>query len=488
MIVAGEPSTDDSASPTFDPRQPAPAMADSAQPDAAFPAPPPQQPDFKPIDVKDAHDVLLLLGVEPSHLKLFSDGEPLSGDEEDSLYKMLYAARRFPLSQLEAFTRQSFNVGDLVANLAKARGEIFPLSGYVTRATIHEPLPEVAERYLMPRYYECQVELDNNVAATIYTPTIPNAWPLDQDIREPMSARGIFVKLAADTEAANSSHPIFVAQRIAWHPDSYLGRLGMDMSLFDQVQQRKTLLSEDRECFYQLLNVAEQFDASQLLAAARETQERLDEAAQHKDKREPSGLAFTIGQLLKKPEEYAGAPFDFTGLLKRAIKIRVTDKDIRERFGIDHYYELQVLLDLEYVVRDGQRDHRFYNFPITVCVRELPEGIREGERLREFVRVPAVLMKIWSYQSEFAKQQGEEKAQIGPLFIGRTIGWIRPAKSTNSLAGMIAAALFLTAVGGILFTMWRYNQTDRRFRQRTKELHAEEPDLSGLSDLEQGRS
>src|SRR5690606_11109808 len=50
MIVAGEPSTDDSAAPTFDPRQPAPAMADSAQPDAAFPAPPPQQPDFKPID------------------------------------------------------------------------------------------------------------------------------------------------------------------------------------------------------------------------------------------------------------------------------------------------------------------------------------------------------------------------------------------------------------------------------------------------------
>lgn len=478
--------------PSFDPRQPTPPMAGSENAEAAFPTPPPRQPfairpaaePAEPIKVERAHDVLLLLGVEQSHLDTFRDGEPLSLEEEDALYRMIYAGRRFPLSQLEAFTQKAFDVDELVANPAQARGEIFPLSGYVTRVIAHEPLPEVAERYLMPRYYECHLELDNNLPVTVYTTSIPKAWPLDQDFREPASALGIFVKLAGDKENAARSQPIFVAQRVAWHPDTFLGRLGMDVGLFDQVQQRKTLLSEDRECFYQLLHAAQQFDSHQVIAAAKQTQERIDEVAAQKGKRVPAGLAFTISQLLEAPQEYAGEPFDFTGLLKRAIKIRVTDKDIRERFGIDHYYELQVLLDVDYVVRDKDRDHRFYNYPITVCVRELPQGLPEGERLREFVRLPAVLMKIWSYQSEFAQQQGETKAQLGPLFIGRTVGWLRPEKPSNSLAGIIMRGLFLAALLGVFFTMWRYHQVDRQFRKRTQELPSQTPDLSGLADLD----
>lgn len=490
---ATEASDDASSAPTFDPRQPMPAMNDSQRPEAAFPAPPPRQPlavqrapqEAAPAKIEHAHDVLLLLGVEQSHLDMFKDGEPLSLDEEDALYRMLYAARRFPLSQLEAFTQSAFDIDQLVADPARERGEIFPLVGHVTRVIAHEPLPEVAERFLMTRYYECHLELDNNIPATIYTTNIPKAWQLDQEIREPVSALGIFVKLGGDREDAARSQPIFVAQRIAWHPDTFLGRLGMDVGLFDQVQQRRSLQSEDRECFYQLLHVAQQFDTQQLIEAARETQERIAEAATQDGKRPPAGLALTVKQLLDAPQDYSGQPFDVTGVLKRAIEIRVTDQDIRERYGIDHYYELQVLLDVKHVYRDDERDYRFFNYPITVCVRELPKGMPEGERLREFVRVPAVLMKVWSYQSEFSQQQGETKVQLGPLFIGKTIGWLRPQKTSNSLAGMIMGGLFVAALCGLFLIMWRYNQSDIRFRQRAQALPSQKPDLSGLADLDQ---
>lgn len=470
--------------PAFDPRQPAP--------EAGFPVPPPRQPltvqpapqPAEPIKIERAHDVLLLLGVEQSHLDTFKDGEPLSLDEEDALFRMLYAARRFPLSQLEAFTQSAFDIHQLAADPVQERGEISPLSGHVTRVVAHEPLPEIAERFLMPRFYECHLELDNKIPVTVYTTNIPKAWPLDQEIREPASALGIFVKLADNREDAAQSQPIFVAQRIAWHPDTFLGRLGMDVGLFDQLQQRKSLMSEDRECFYQLLHVAQKFDARQVIEAARVTQERIDEAAQEQGKRTPAGLAFTIKQLLDAPEKYSGEPFDITGLLKRAVKIRVTDQDIRERYGIDHYYELQVLLNVKHVFREQERDHHFYSYPITVCVRELPQGMPEGERLREFVRVPGILLKVWSYQSEFSQQQGETKVQLGPLFVGKTVGWLRPEKQNNSLAGMIMGGLFIAALCGIIFIMWRYNQSDIQFRKRAQDLPSQKPDLSGLADLD----
>lgn len=502
VIIAPDDHAGETSAPAFDPRR-----SDDATPPAppqptepAFPTPPPRGPmrvqpqtpplDAGPAEIRSARDMLGLLGVDASHLEMFQDGEPIGLAEEDGLHKLLFAARRFPISRLEAMSYDTLNLNQLTAAPVAMRGEIFPVEGFVTEVIAHEPPTEIADRYQLSRYYECRLEMgQTDLPATIYTNHIPEAWPVGEAMRERVSAQGIFVKLAGDMQAASSQHPqpVFVAHRIAWHPDTFLGNLGMDVGLFDQVQQRKTLLSEDRECFYRLLHLAEQFDPARLREAVQQTQQQFAAAAAQREKPAAPGLGFIIGELLKDPAQYAGMPFELNGVLKRAIKVRVHDADIQERFGIDHYYELQVLLDLHYVIRDGDEEHHFNNYPITVCVRHLPPGIPEGERLREFVRVPAVLMKVWLYQSEFAAKLGETKSQTAPLFVGRTIGWQPAESATNPIAGWIAGGLFLLAIAGIWYGIWRYNRDDRTFRKLTSTLHQDDPDLRGLADLDRRR-
>lgn len=485
------PAAEQGAAPSFDPRG-----SDEAEP--AFPAPPPRQPitmqpmeplpEVQPGDLDTPQKMLALLGVDASHLEAFHDGAPIGLEEEDTLHKLLYAARRFPISRLEGMVHGQLNLDQLTAAPGQRRGEVFPVEGFVTEVIEHQPLPEVADRYQLPRYYECRLLIgDSNLAATVYTNIIPKAWEIGQPIRERVSALGIFVKLAGETNGP-SPQPVFVAKRIAWHPDTFLGNLGMDMGLFDDLQHRKTLMSEDRECFYRLLHLAEQFEPTQLHQAAEQTKAYFAELAAQQEKPTKAGLGFIIGEILKHPDAFAGMPFELTGVLKRAIKVRVPDADIRERYGIDHYYELQVFLDLEYILDAGDQKHRFANYPVTVCVRSLPAGIPEGERLREVVRIPAVLMKVWAYQSELTMAHDDNKTQTAPLFIGRTIGWLPVKSTTNPVAGMIAGMLVLLALLGLGYGIWRYNRDDRAFRQLTKALEPEEPDLRGLADLDRRRS
>ncbi len=464
-----------------------------AIPPRRAPSPPaspmPQDPPHEPL--QGAREVLDLLGVDPSYFEMLHDGHPLGLDEEAALFTLLYASGRFPLVRLEPLAQRDWTIESLSADPAHMRGEVFLIEGYVHHVQRHEPPAELADQFQLPKYFECRITLgESDTPVIVYTQTIPQAWHPGQDMRERVAARAIFLKLAGDPQAEvpQPPTPVFVAPRLAWHPDNFLGRIGMDAGLLDNIRQRAPLMSQDRETFYQLLARSNRMDPAALRAAAAHTQQQFAELA--KSKQTKDTLAFRMGQMLADPARFQGEVMQFTGMMKRAVKVRVPDADIRQRFDIDHYYELQMFLDLEYEIKDKEtgEKHRFASYPITVCVRNLPPGLPEGENLRELVQVTGVFLKIWSYESVFAISQGENKRQMAPLLVAPTISWLQPVEKSNSFAGWIAVGLFTLAIGGIWLGIWRYNRDVRRIRQFTHAHPSSPPDLQALSDLDKKQS
>src|SRR5207249_4706813 len=115
---------------------------------------------------------------------------------------------------------------------------------------------------------------------------------------------------------------IFVADRLGWYPDRpdevhhirppqlALARLGMDVSLWDEIRKSKerALGSGDREGFYQLLAVLGKPEAGELTALAKP----LDLVA-----------------LLEESADHFGDVSPLQGLARRVMKVPVGDVDIR---------------------------------------------------------------------------------------------------------------------------------------------------------------
>ena len=113
---------------------------------------------------------------------------------------------------------------------------------------------------------------------------------------------------------------------------------------------------------------------------------------------------------------------------------------------------------------------------VVFCVRHLPEGMTTGDEpnFGERVRVAGFFLKTWAYRVQrspegvVAESGGAKRRQLAPLLIGREPVWY-PAEppATNTMAGAIAAGLFVLAMLGIWFALWHYGRRDKQFRDRT---------------------
>ncbi|HXT57460.1 MAG TPA: hypothetical protein VN699_02445 [Pirellulales bacterium] len=415
----------------------------------------------KPPPIADAKEMLELFGVDESKLRAFRDGRPIGPDEEEALWRMLFAVRRFGAAEVQRWTHPEKDVGALSEHPEEFRGEILEFEGRATQLTIEKPLPEVVERFDLPKFYRCELAIgDERLPATVYALAVPKAWRADKPMNERASVRGFFIKLSGEEGAWR--HPVFVAQRVAWYPDDELGDLKMDAGLFDELSPRPDMTAEDRECFYQLLAAVGRTSAHELL------------------RRRPQNSL--VAPLFNHPKAQRGKLAALFGTARQALRVRVEDPDIVARFGIDHYYEIE--LDTP----DSQ------NNPITFCVRQLPEGFPEGERIFETVRVAGFFMKKWGYRvdaplppnadaDEAANQGDLVRRQLAPLLIGREPLWIPPIKPDTSWTTTSFAVAF---VGGILvlwLVVWRLGRSDERFHKQVVRKVALE-DGRSLNDLD----
>src|SRR5207248_1320399 len=115
--------------------------------------------------------------------------------------------------------------------------------------------------------------------------------------------------------------------------------------------------------------------------------------------------------LLEKPADHFGEIMQIEGIARRVMRIAVNDADINSRFGLDHYYEIDMFLPLGAASlhfgkgpkEDAGPTYR-NSFPATLIACELPAGLAEGENIHEVIRAEGVFFKTWAYRSPFASK------------------------------------------------------------------------------------
>ncbi len=390
---------------------------------------------------ESARAFLEYCGVDDSCFQRFVDGRALHDDERGTLMRILGRLRMLQVTRFEKWAKEKFDLSAVGSDPESFRGELFHLNGRVRRVDVHEPFPEVAKHFDMARYYRCEIELAAALdPAVIFTTEVPKAWPLGQSIDERVGVFGVFLKLQGSADKHPT--PCFAAKRLAWYPDNVLGDLEMDVALLDNVKDwtRRPITKEEREGFYQLMAAVGRAKRGQLARIAREALEESEESYD------------SIVPLFNKPASQRGRLVILRGRARRVVKIRVEDADIQERFGIDHYYEVDI------VTEESTPN------PITFCVREVPPEMPQGDgpEFSETVCIAGVFFKSWKFTS------GAGKQQLAPMLIGRRAVWIpREEPNYHTIAGAVAGGLFLVALLGLWVAMWRFRRGDKTFRQRT---------------------
>ena len=326
-------------------------------------------------------------------------------------------------------------------------------------------------------------------------------------LHEAAQAVAVFLKRGEGDQAEAPLH--FVARRVAWPDESVLlGQLGMDMGLFDNVVNAQPVLGRERECFYQMLYAVQQGGTMEYYRhALRELKHHLTELRKKKKgvaekiKNTPKNQAnalkselalvelriehaeklnYELIPVLEHPDRFHGKLRMYRGTARQVHRVRVDDPDIVERFGIDHYYQVDAMIELEAKVKLPREDRVVWAYPVTFCVRDIPAGLPQGSNVVEEILVPGFFFKNWSYPT--ADEKREKQA---PMIIARDVLLVAPEEGAASpYAGILPGVLFLVALLATWLLVWFFSKSDRRFHRETlsREFRLE-PGVS-LNDLD----
>lgn len=430
------------------------------------------------LPVKGAKDILERYNITESELTKFFAGEPLDADEEGVLLKILYHIPQFGLPWMESWRVNDLSLDNLVLHAKDHQLDVVPLKGRVKHVSKKTLLPELLDQYEFTHYYVAEVNLDDSeYIAEIHARTIPSSWKLDTPMDEPVGVDGLFLKVGGSHDDSTEPRLIFAAGRMRWYPDKeskelhistdqiLLTQLGVDWGQYEDVKKsnRQGILESDRESFYQFL-AAVKSEQGQKLASTTN--------------------AVSVPKLLNTPQEVQGSVFPFQAVVRRITKVEVEDADIKERFHIDHYYQLDCFLPLgERRLRlgDSPEDYVEYNngFPSTLCVLELPPDLSPSENIREEIRVDAFFFKTWSFRSEYTAHLNIP--QPAPMFIAFRPQAVLSEKSAFHPGDYIVGiAIALTCVIGVGLFFWGTRTPSSAAAFRSGAKSTDNPDFSQL--------
>lgn len=426
-------------------------------------------------------EVFALFEIEPSQWESFVDGEALTDSELETITRLLYVLPRLSDTDLHRWKTPA-TCGQVLQTPTAFRGQFVQFAGRVSSVEVTRVEAEVAQRFGYDSYYVVSIMAEEEQGGTIpvrlVTRRVPRSWQNDPErssiTGQPVSGIGVFVKQVP--HESDQAGLVAVASRIAWYPQTdatefglnagqqLLGSSGLDVTRFEDLVAGTPLEDADRECFYRLLAAAERIDPRDLDAI--------------------SQSSFDLTRLLKQPEAEAGQGYRLRGTARRVIRIEVPDEDIQERFGIDHYYEIELFLPLDVEVKlvdpdDG--DERVYrSFPVTCCVLEIPAEIELGTTVQQTVEFAGFYLKPWSYRSQFMSMPAGEsmstaplqhegltkhRRQIAPLFIAAEVFAVQPPPARFDFITLAVVAGFAAAMGLILIVGWLNRRSDGRFQR-----------------------
>ncbi len=463
-------------------------------------------------------EILATLGLGDEFFAGFTDGQPVDSAEREKLLTLLFRLPQISRPVLEGAAQPPGALRKVRSDPAAHRGEIFLLRVGRVHRVVREQLPDdLKARFGFGHFYRCQANLLGE-PCEIYTLAVPAAWKLNRTIDEECGAWGMFVKdlpvpIAKDEDATESSEDenpvgaptaenapplLFVADRVAWHPATLLGFLGVDYGLFDQVRDRTPLT--EREIFYQMLAAASrmsdeylQFQIDRLIKDQRATLERLVRNrdlpakmradAERGWERAQQGASDVV-PLFNDPASQRGRFLVLQGEALRAIEVRVDDPDIVKRFGIDHYYEIEI------VTPDSQ------NNPLVCCVARIPSAMPLGNEIHEHVQVAGFFLKSWAFNSRRGDplrnnselsgktdaQREPQERQLAPLLIGPTIEVLTPPRFQAPTQSLQLAGGLLVVLAGFGVAMWYVRRADRRAAERLATQRNSLPEQIRLDD------
>ena len=407
--------------------------------------PPPTQGSGDPA-ISSPREMLELLGVA-DRLDQASDEIDFPPEGDELLWRLLYAVRRFSLLDINQW-KKNISPEEVQEDVQRFRGEMVPWKGSMTKVTSREPPENAAERFNLSRYYRCEMEVaGSKLGAVIYALAVPKEWTGAELGPKRAGVQGLVVRLA-DHDGAR--RPVLVAQRVAWYPETILGDLEMDMGLFDELSTRPELTADDRECFYQLLAAVGRVGANQLARAV------------PKESRNAP-----VEPLFNRPQTQRGRLVELTGTARRAVMRRVEDRDIVARFGIDHYYEVEIFTE------DSQGN------PLTFCVRELPKSFPQGDKITEPVRVAGFFFRKWGYR--IAGPNRDKHA--APLLIGREPVWLETPPADQRFANGVFLVLFVVLTVVLWLLVSRLSRSDDKFHKQVVKRFAA-PQEKSLNEMQ----
>jgi hypothetical protein len=414
-------------------------------------------------------DLLAALGFDDDKLQRFQDGVPVSDEEIDLLRQVLHHVVRFDASDLERWLRAAPPLAEIALHPAAHRGNAIRLEGRVRQVEVISPPPgqvarEPSEHEQPTGIYRVTIDLSAaNHRAIVWCRRTPGAWQflLGQTMDYPVRVSGLFLK---SFSTADVLHYVCVADRVSWFPDRVdelthvgadqllLARAGMDIGLLDDVRHGGRIGPPDRECFYHMLDAMNRIDAASLTRVARQQ--------------------FDIVKLLDAPAAQSARAYQFTGTARRAVRIEVSDPDIRLRFGIHEYFELDVFVPLptplKLVDPETGDSVLFSTYPMVFCMRKLPAGFAEGTWINEPVQVTGSYLKLWSFrkQSQDTVLDDNPKAdrlhsvQNCPLFIGLEPQRLVSSQQLGSQWGFYAGLAFVVVLLATCCWIWQQRRRD----------------------------
>jgi hypothetical protein len=204
------------------------------------------------------------------------------------------------------------------------------------------------------------------------------------------------------------------------------------------------------------------------------------------DQRE-TALREELNKLRRDSPFDQGRPMVFDGVLRRVTKVRVTDEELVARFGMTHYYQLDVFVNPGRSIKlDAAPDAKSVDtWPVFFWTPEVPEGWDAwvDKDVRQPVRVPGVFFKLFEYESAFSAEHSQGGKQWAPILIGAGVVWEPPDEETSPISGMIAGGLFAAAVLLGWFGVWRYSRMDRKLRKKTVERQREPEAGKSLNEI-----
>ncbi len=448
-------------------------------------------------------EILEKYDIAESQLAGFFNGEPLTPSQEDVLIRILFRLPRIGYESIHKWRKPELTLDQLVADTSAHRLEVIPLKGRLRAVEQRDVPPERAVRLEMKHYHLARIHLtDLGYDAVVAVRRIPQHWLVATELDEPVTLDGIYLKVLDPT--ADPPQLLFTARRIQWQPDRpvpemdigpdqlRLAALGLDLTLLEDLKQsnRREMGDLDREPQYQLLDLVGRTPAAKLVADP------------------PKSI--DIVALLKEPEKHQGELVSVYGFAQRITKIMVQDPDIQTRFGITHYYEIDIGVNLgdktihfvdpknptkaELAKANSEKPAReepaakkddangpvFNNdYPVTVCVRELGAGLEPADSMRQLVHINGIFMKTWAYRN--AKlAHFENKLQIAPLVIGKIAHSASLPKVHNWVADMLVGISMAIAVLIIGVVIWWFGSgRSQREIEQSKEAN---PSFAGLEN------